>query len=117
MFDIESSDIAVATLDVHYKFLSWSVKIRLFDLILKAFESIIRIQYFLEKPFFTFLVVQNYPVGPTIVFRINSVLVEKRGIVLMDYQYIEDGEYTVFGQQFDNNHSKIDFGDRIKVDL
>ena len=98
MFDIESSDIAVATLDVHYKFLSWSVKMQPFDPILEAFGNVARIQYFLEKPFFTSFVVRNYFVGLTIVLRIDSVLAGKRKVVPIDYRHIKNKEYTIFGQ-------------------
>ena len=116
MFDVEGNDIAIATLNVHYKFLSWSVKIRPFDPILEAFGSVARIQYFLEKPFLTSFVVRNYPVGSVVVLRIDNVLAGEHRVVPTDYQYIEDGEYTAFGQQFDNDRSKVDFSDRVEAD-
>ena len=89
IFNIENNDVVVATLNIHCRFSNWSVKIQPFDPILKVFESVVRIQYFFEKPFFIFFVVQNYFVGLTIVLRIDSVLI--------NYRYIEDGEYTMFG--------------------
>ena len=48
-----------------------------FDPILKAFESIAQIQYFFEKLFFTFFIVQNYPIDLTTVLRIDNVLTEE----------------------------------------
>ncbi len=96
MFSVEGSDVVVAALDVHYKFLSWSVKIRPFDPILEAFGS--------------------YPVGSVVVLRIDNVLAGEHRVVPTDYQYIEDGEYTAFGQQFDNDRSKVDFSDRVEAD-
>ncbi len=60
MFDVKSSNVVIAVLNVHCRFLNWSPA---------------------------------------------------------DYQYIEDGEYTVFGRQFDNDYSKVDFDNGIKVDL
>ncbi len=116
MFGIESNYVVIITLDVHCRFPSWSVGIQPFDLILEAFENIARIQYFFEKPFFIFFIVRNYLVGPAVVLQIDNVLAGEYRVVLTDYRYIEDGEYTAFGQQFDNNRSEIDFGDKIKVD-
>ncbi len=117
MFGVEGNDVVIATLDVHCKFPNWSVKIRLFNPILEAFESVIQIQYFFEKSFFISFIIQNYSVGPTVIFRIDSVLVREQEVVPTDYRYIENGEYTAFGRQFDNNRLKIDFGNGIKVDL
>ncbi len=98
MFDIEDSDIAVTTLDVHCKFSSWSVEIQPFDFILEAFGNITRIQYFFEKPFFISFVVRNYLIGPAVILQINSVLTEEQGVVPADYRRIENGEYTAFGR-------------------
>src|SRR6266699_4627103 len=103
MFGVENSNVVVTVLDVHYRFLNWSVKMRSFDLVLEAFENIARIQYFFEKLFFIFFIVLNYLVGPSVVLQIDNVLVGEYRVVLTDYRYIEDGEYTAFGQQFDNN--------------
>ena len=88
-----------------------------FNPILEVFGNVARIQYFLKKPFFTSFVVRNYPVGSTVVLRIDNVLAGERGIVPADYRYIEDGEYTAFRRQFDSDRSEIDFGDRVKADL
>ena len=52
-----------------------------------------------------------------VIFRIDSVLAGERRVVSIDYRYIEDGEYTAFGRQFDNDRSKIDFDDKVKADL
>ncbi len=93
------------------------MEIQLFDPILEAFESIVRIQYFFEKPFLIFFVVRNYPIGSAVIFRIDNILAEERGVVSADYRRIENGEYTVFGQQFDNDRSKIDFDNGIETDL
>jgi len=68
-----------------------------FNPILEVFGNVARIQYFLEKPFLIFFVIRNYPIGPAVVLRIDSVLVEKRGVVPVDYRHIEDKEYTAFG--------------------
>ena len=114
---MKSSDVAIATLDVYYRFSSWSVGMRLFDLILEAFGSVARIQYFFKKLFFIFFVVRNYLVGPAVVFRIDSVLIGEQRVVLVDYRCIEDREYTVFGRQFDSDCSEVNFGDRIEIDL
>ncbi len=110
MFGVEGNNIVVITLDVHCRFLSWSVKIRPFDPILKVFGNIVRIQYFFEKPFFNSFVVRNYTVGP-------GVLAKEQKVVSADYRHIEDGEYTAFGRQLDNDRSKIDFNNKIKADL
>ena len=117
MFDIENNDIAIAILNVHYKFPSWSVEMQPFDLVLKAFGNITRIQYFLEKPFLISFVVRNYPIGPEVVLRIDNILAGERRVVPANYRCIEDEEYTTFGQQFDNDRSEIDFGNGIGADL
>ncbi len=90
---------------------------RPFDPILKAFENVARIQYFFEKLFLISFVVRNYFIGLTVVLRIDSVLAGEYGIVPADYRYIEDRKYTMFGQQFDNDRSKVDFGDGVGADL
>ncbi len=117
MFGVKDSDVVITVLDVYYKFPNWSVEIQPFDPILKVFKNIIRIQYFFEKPFLISFVVRNYSVGPAIVFWIDSILAGEQRVVLADYRYIEDGEYTAFGRQLDSNRSKIDFGDKVKADL
>ena len=117
MFGVEGSDVAVAALDVYCRFSSWSVGIRPFDPILKAFGSIAWIQYFFEKPFLISFVVWNYPVGPAVVFQIDNVLAGERGVVPADYRRMEDREYTAFGRQLDNDRSEIDFGDGVGADL
>src|SRR6266699_3816225 len=97
MFGVESNDIIIAVLNVHCKLLSWSVRIWPFDLVLEVFESVIQIQYFFEKSFFIFFVVRNYFIDLAVVFRIDNVLAGERGIVLVNYRYIEDGKYIAFG--------------------